>query len=185
MQGFFMPHSTPAIVLFETGGIKIFTYLVSNDIDMKRTLIIILLLIISTGAFAQQTDTAAIKQTVNTLFDGMRKGDSTMLRSVFAKEMVLQSVSNNKEGKAVLSVEAADDFVKVIGTPHSAVYDERIVFGTIKIDGGLASVWAPYKFYLGDKFSHCGVDVFQLMKTADGWKIIYIVDTRRKDNCVE
>jgi hypothetical protein len=49
----------------------------------------------------------------------------------------------------------------------------------------MASVWAPYKFYLGDKFSHCGVDVFQLMKTGDGWKIIYIVDTRRKGDCVE
>jgi hypothetical protein len=99
--------------------------------------------------------------------------------------MVLQSVSNNKEGKAILSVEKADDFVKAIGKPHSSIYDERITFGDIKIDGDLASVWAPYKFYLGDKFSHCGVDVFQLMKIATGWKIIYIVDTRRKDNCVE
>jgi hypothetical protein len=99
--------------------------------------------------------------------------------------MILQSISNNKEGKAILSTEKADSFVKAIGTPHSAVYDERIAFGDIKIDGDLASFWAPYKFYLGDKFSHCGVDVFQLMKTTDGWKIIYIVDTRRKDNCIQ
>ncbi len=136
-------------------------------------------------AYCQQTETDAIKKTVNTMFDAMRKGDSTLLRSVFSKDMVLQSISNNKEGKAVLSTEKADGFVKAIGTPHSSVYDERITFGDIKIDGDLASVWAPYKFYLGDKFSHCGVDVFQLIKTTDGWKIIYIVDTRRKDNCAE
>jgi hypothetical protein len=152
---------------------------------MKKTLLITLLLVITLNAFAQQTTTDAVKQTVNTLFDAMRKGDSTLLRSVFSKDMILQSVSNDKAGKAILSTEKADDFVKVIGTPHSGVYDERTTFGDIKIDGDLASVWAPYKFYLGDKFSHCGVDVFQLMKTADGWKIIYIVDTRRKDNCVE
>jgi len=152
---------------------------------MKKLLIITLMVFVSVTTFAQQTDTAAIKQTVNTLFDAMRKGDSTLLRSVFSKDMILQSISNDKDGKANLSTEKADGFVKVVGTPHTAVYDERIVFGTIKIDGGLASVWAPYQFYLGDKFSHCGVDVFQLMKTADGWKIIYIVDTRRKDNCVE
>jgi Putative lumazine-binding len=151
---------------------------------MKKLLIINFMLIISTGTFAQQTETDAIKQTVNTLFDAMRKGDSILLRSVFSKDMVLQSVSNDKEGKAILSTEKADGFVKTIGTPHTTVYDERIVFDAIKIDGDLASVWAPYKFYLGDKFSHCGVDVFQLMKTADGWKVIYIVDTRRKDNCV-
>jgi ketosteroid isomerase-like protein len=152
---------------------------------MKKLVLINLLLIISISSFAQQTATDAIKQTVNTMFDAMRKGDSTLLKSTFAKEMVLQSVSTNKEGKAAISTDSANDFAKAIGTPHAQVYDERIVFGDIKIDGDLASVWAPYKFYLGDKFSHCGVDVFQLMKTTEGWKIIYIVDTRRKDNCVE
>lgn len=152
---------------------------------MKKLLIITLMVFVSVTAFARQTDTAAIKQTINTLFDAMRKGDSTLLRSVFSKDMILQSISNDKDGKAILSTEKADGFVKAVGTPHTTVYDERTVFGTIKIDGDLASVWAPYQFYLGDKFSHCGVDVFQLMKTADGWKIIYIVDTRRKDNCVE
>jgi hypothetical protein len=152
---------------------------------MRKILIILIFTMANITAYCQQTEIDAVKKTVNTMFDAMRKGDSTLLKSVFAKEMILQSVSNNKEGKAVLSTEKADGFVKAIGTPHSAVYDERITFGDIKIDGDLASVWAPYKFYLGDKFSHCGVDVFQLMKTAEGWKIIYIVDTRRKDNCVE
>lgn len=152
---------------------------------MRKILIILIFTISNITAYCQQTETDAVKKTVNTMFDAMRKGDSTLLKSVFSKDMVLQSISNNKEGKAILSTEKADGFIKAIGTPHSAVYDERITFGDIKIDGDLASVWAPYKFYLGDKFSHCGVDVFQLMKTTDGWKIIYIVDTRRKDNCAE
>ena len=152
---------------------------------MKKLLLINFMLIASFAAFAQQSATDGVKQSVNTMFDAMRKGDSTLLKSVFAKEMVLQSISTDKEGKAVISTDSANDFAKAIGTPHTAVYDERITYGDIKIDGDLASVWAPYKFYLGDKFSHCGVDVFSLMKTAAGWKIIYIVDTRRKDNCIE
>jgi len=152
---------------------------------MKNLLFLLTALLGFNTVFAQQTATDAVKQTVNTMFDAMRKGDSTLLRSTFSKDMILQSVSNSKEGKAILTTEKADAFVKAIGTPHTSVYDERITFGDVKIDGDLASVWAPYKFYLGDKFSHCGVDVFQLMKTADGWKIIYIVDTRRKDNCIE
>jgi len=141
-------------------------------------------ILLSATAFAQQSATDGVKQSINTMFDAMRKGDSTMLKSVFAKEMVLQSVSTNKEGKTMISVDSANDFAKAIGTPHKGIYDERIVYGDIKIDGDLASVWAPYKFYLDDKFSHCGVDVFSLMKTPSGWKIIYIVDTRRKDNCI-
>jgi hypothetical protein len=150
---------------------------------MKKVLIISLLLIASTRLFAQQTASDSVKQTINTLFHAMRKGDSTVLKSTFAKNMILQSISNSKDGKAIISTENIDDFAKAIGTPHASVYDERIVFDAVKVDGSLASVWAPYKFYLGDKFSHCGVDVFQLMKTADGWKVIYIVDTRRTGNC--
>jgi hypothetical protein len=151
---------------------------------MKK-LLIIPFLSIAINVFAPQSATDAIKQTINTMFEAMKKGDTILLRPVFSKDMVLQSVSTNKEGKTVLTTDKADDFVKIVGTPHALTYDERIVYGDIKIDGDLASVWAPYKFYLGDKFNHCGVDVFQLMKTTDGWKIIYIVDTRRKDNCVE
>ncbi|MDN5283800.1 MAG: hypothetical protein JWR38_74 [Mucilaginibacter sp.] len=151
---------------------------------MKKILLLSIVLILSIKTFAQQTDQDAIKQTVNTLFDAMRKGDSTLLRSTFAKNIVFHSVANKKEGTTLVT-ENANDFIKAIGTPHKEVYDERITFNNIKIDGDLASVWAPYKFYLGKTFSHCGVDVFQLMKTKDGWKIIYIVDTRRKDNCPE
>jgi hypothetical protein len=152
---------------------------------MRKILLLILVVTISGSTFAQQSATDGVKQSINTMFDAMRKGDSTLLKSVFAKEMVLQSISTNKEGKAVISTDSANDFAKAIGTPHAVVYDERITYGDIKIDGDLASVWAPYKFYLGDKFSHCGVDVFSLMKTVTGWKVIYIVDTRRKDNCIE
>lgn len=117
------------------------------------------------------------------MFDAMRKTDSTALRATFAKGMVLNSIDKAKDGSTVMITESADEFVKSVGTPHKGIYDERITFSDIKIDGELASVWAPYKFYVGDKFNHCGVDVFQLMKTTAGWKIIYIVDTRRKDAC--
>ncbi len=152
---------------------------------MKKILLLAAIMLVSAATFAQQSAADGVKQSINTMFDAMRKGDSTLLKSVFAKEMVLQSVSTNKEGKTVISTDSANDFAKAIGTPHNSIYDERIVYGDIKIDGDLASVWAPYKFYLGDKFNHCGVDVFSLMKTDAGWKIIYIVDTRRKDNCIE
>jgi len=150
---------------------------------MKKILFIVSLLIASSHLLAQQTATDSVKQTINTLFDAMRKGDSTLLKSTLTKDMILQSVSNDKDGKATLTNESGDNFAKAIGKPHNQVYDERIVFDVVKVDGCLASVWAPYKFYLGDKFSHCGVDVFQLMKTADGWKVIYAVDTRRTGNC--
>ena len=156
---------------------------------MKKVFTSIAILILSKMSIAQNiqgtSDTVAIKQTINTFFDAMRKGDSTVLRSVFSRGTILESIANDQNGKAILSTKTADDLVKKIGTPHAEVYDERIVYGTIKIGGDLACVWTPYKFYLDDQFSHCGVNVLQLMRTTDGWKIIYIVYTIRNDNCIQ
>jgi hypothetical protein len=80
-------------------------------------------------------------------------------------------------------VKSVADFLTAITKPHTEIYDERIVFETIKIDGPLASVWTPYKFYVGTTFSHCGVDSYQLVKIEGNWKIQYLIDTRRKDGC--
>jgi hypothetical protein len=56
---------------------------------MRKILLILIFGIGNCTAYCQQTETAAIKQTINTLFDAMRKGDSTLLRSVFSKDMIL------------------------------------------------------------------------------------------------
>ncbi len=47
----------------------------------------------------------------------------------------------------------------------------------------MANVWAPYEFYLNNDFSHCGVNYFQLFFDGIQWKIIYLIDTRRKQGC--
>ena len=131
-------------------------------------------------ANSQKADTEAIKQTIITLFKAMRTGDVELLKSVYSEDTMLQSISNDKEGKAILTNENTHDLEKVIGTTHKAVYDERVAFYDIKVYGNIASVWAPYKFYIDERLSHTGVDIFQLMKVDEGWRIIHIVDTRVK-----
>jgi hypothetical protein len=57
---------------------------------------------------------------------------------------------------------------------------ERIWSPDVRIHGSIATVWAPYDFWQDGKFSHCGVDAFDLIKTDDGWKIgggIYTVES--------
>ncbi|WP_324678816.1 nuclear transport factor 2 family protein [Hymenobacter sp. GOD-10R] len=149
-----------------------------------KTLLSLLLFGVSTTAFAQQpaAETEAIKKTVTTFFDGMRRGDSTLVRSTLAPGVVLHTISN-RNGNTQLGVEKTNDFLKAVGTPHTEVWDERITFERVLIDANLASVWTPYQFYLGSKFSHCGYDSFQLVKYTDGWKIVHIIDTRRKEKC--
>jgi hypothetical protein len=101
---------------------------------------------IGSGAFAQQSATDGVKQAINTLFDAMRKGDSALIKTVFAKEMVLQSISNDKTGKAVISVDSGEDFAKAIGTPHNVVYDERITLMTSKLTATSPAFGLPINF---------------------------------------
>jgi hypothetical protein len=149
------------------------------------TFLSVALIASATPALAQQTtaETAAIKQTINTFFAGMRQGDSTMVRRTLAPKAVLHSIGGKPGQPSRLEAESVNAFLKAIGSPHPDTWDERVQFERVLIDASLASVWAPYEFYLGSKLSHCGYDSFQLVKLADGWKIAYIIDTRRKDSC--
>ena len=62
-------------------------------------------------------------------------------------------------------------------------YFEKLLSYDIKIDGNLASVWTPYEFYFNEKFSHCGANSFQMFNDNGKWKIIYLVDMRRRSGC--
>ena len=124
-----------------------------------------------------------VMQTVHQFFDGMRKRDSTRVRSAFHEGARLLTVIHQDE--PVLHEGSVDKFVEAVGTPHEEVWDERINHYEVNIDGDLASVWAPYTFYLGDQLLHCGVNAFQLFRSKEGWKIIQITDTRRKTYCEE
>lgn len=152
---------------------------------MKNVYLSLLLLFAGFNvAFGQaQSDESQIKQTITQLFDGMRNSDTTLIRKAFASKNIMQTIVKTKDGKVLVRTENVSDFIKSVGAPHTEKYDERIVFTKILIDAELASVWTDYKFYIGEKFSHCGVNSFQLVKGEDGWKIIYIIDTRRKDKC--
>ena len=144
---------------------------------------LIMLALTQTTPLKAQSDEVMIKETIMTMFNGMRKGDSTMVHSAFADKAIMQSIDKDRAGKMAVRDGGLKGFLNAVGTPHDQVWDERIEFGNILIDGPMASVWTPYEFYLGDNFSHCGVNSFQLFKGEKGWKIIYIVDTRRKEDC--
>ena len=131
-----------------------------------------------------QSDEEAAKVPINQFFEGMRSSDSNMIKASLAPNAILQTITKTKEGKTVVRSEDVARFITGVTRPHDEVYDERITFNSIKIDGDLATVWTPYQFYVGAKFSHCGVNSFQLVKLDGAWKIQYIIDTRRKEGCL-
>jgi len=151
--------------------------------SMKNLLAFLLILSSSLLSAQSPTDNLAVHKTIDKLFDSMRAGDSTSLRSVFDPTARLQTTFTNKEGTPVLKSEKIDRFVAAVGTPHEEVWDEKIWSYDVHIDGNLATVWTDYTFYAGDKMSHCGVNAFHLFRSQEGWKITQITDTRRRKDC--
>ncbi|WP_313100426.1 nuclear transport factor 2 family protein [Epilithonimonas sp.] len=140
---------------------------------------LIILICTSSILYAQKSDEDSVKKAVNQLFIGMKTSDSILIRKSFSKNAVLQTITKTGEVKN----ENINDFVLSISKAEKQSLEERIKFSNILIDGNLASVWTPYEFYYKGQFSHCGVNSFQLVKSNNEWKIQYIIDTRRKDNC--
>jgi hypothetical protein len=121
-----------------------------------------------------------IKHTIETFFEGFHHRDTTLLRQVCADKMILQSITENTNGNS-FSEEPLQFFYRSIASmPKSLKYNEQILSYTTQVDGSLGHAWTPYEFYIDGKFSHRGVNAFTLFKEKDQWKIIYIIDTRRK-----
>lgn len=129
-----------------------------------------------------QTSEDSVKSTINQLFAAMKNCDPLLLKSSFADSAILQSVAD-KNGKISIVNESIIDFANSISKLSKNDADERIQFDEIKIDGALAIAWTPYKFYYKGKFSHCGVDSYQLVRINGIWEIQYLIDTRRKEKC--
>ncbi len=153
---------------------------------MKNKILLLTLLSFALAwpAFSQ-TEEEQVQAVIERLFDGMRAKNGAQVAEAFSPEAIMQTIATKPEGTSVVSNSVAD-FAKRIGEmPAETQLDERISDYQIKVDGALAAAWTPYRFYVNGKFSHCGVNSFQLVKLAEGWKIVYIIDTRRKEPCEE
>lgn len=151
---------------------------------MRILLFLILVLSFALTAKGQSSDEQAIKGVITSLFNAVRQADSATANSFFYKDATLTTVMNRKDGSLVVQKDKVITFLDAIATPRTDIWDERITSWDIRIDGALASAWCDYSFYVNDKFLHCGIDAFQMVKVEATWQIMSITDTRHKENCI-
>jgi hypothetical protein len=60
---------------------------------------------------------------------------------------------------------------------------ERMWSPQVRVYKGIATLWAPYDFWLNGAFSHCGIDSFELAKTSEGWKLTSGIYTVERTGC--
>lgn len=127
---------------------------------------------------AEQQEVLAV---IERLFDGMRARDTAAMRSTFAPGARLAG-TQTRDGVTSVSVIEIDRWIASVGRA-TELLDERLVDPEVRVDDQLATVWVGYNFHVGERFSHCGYDAFQLARLADGWKIVHVMDTRRTERC--
>jgi hypothetical protein len=140
----------------------------------------LLWLVVFSGSLARCGDDNGPVAAAQRLFDAMQAHDGAAASALFLPGATLGSV--DAAGKA--SVIPFEKFVARIASSKSN-WLEQIWDPQVMQHGAIAVVWASYNFHRDGKLSHCGVDSFQLIKTASGWKISAISDTRETAGCSE
>jgi len=154
-----------------------------------RNLTLLLILLLSHSVFAQKDK--AVKQVVDDFFVAMEAKDTLALDALMHPNCMLYSTKYDKEGKVkneVLYKAALLGFMKR-AIEKKYKYDEKLWSYDIQIDENIATVWTEYTMFIGDnldKLSHCGTNIFNLMRNEQKeWVITSISDTRRKQDCIE
>jgi hypothetical protein len=135
------------------------------------------------GQTTQETDRAAARNavlaTVETFFSTMTAKDPQGAARVLEPDGRFFSVRYAPSGERILRSFTNRSYLEELGS-GARLQVERMWDPEVRIHGDVANVWAPYDFHIDGARSHCGVDSFDLIRTADGWRItggVYTVET--------
>src|SRR5689334_15118456 len=125
-------------------------------------------------------DRDAVMKTVQAFFDTMTASDVEGARKVLQPQGRFHAMSM-KDGKPDVRAFSNEEYFAILQENSKQKRQERIWNPEVRIHGLIATVTAPYDFWIDGKFSHCGVDAFDLIKTEEGWKIaggVYTVESK-------
>jgi hypothetical protein len=149
---------------------------------------LLLFALFSTVAFSQSPKSGekgdAAKEAlavVDKLFEAMLAKNAEAIRAVFSAEGQL-TATQRRDGRPSVRVYSGEAFVKLIIETKGAL-KERMYKPETLVSGDLAMVRGRYGFFVDDRFSHCGMNSFHLIRTADGWKIVNAASTIELEGC--
>ena len=146
-----------------------------------RTIILLTLLLFSVYSQGQNQE---IQKVIETFFFVFHIKNTVKLKTLCDDRMILQSIAENVKGTQLSNEKPQAFFKSIASIPAELNFQEKIMSYSIQVDGSMAHAWTPYEFYVNGKVSHKGVNAFTLFKKdspqTSEWKIIHLIDTRRK-----
>jgi hypothetical protein len=137
---------------------------------MRVALITILFALASSAVHAQAPpEREAVLKALQVFFDTMTARDVEGARQILVPQGRFHVMDLARPKSEPRSFSNEEYFAQLQASKQTM--RERIWNPEVRVHGPIATVWTPYDFWLDGKLSHCGVDAFDLIKTADGWKI--------------
>ncbi len=125
---------------------------------------------------------AEVLTSVQQFFETMTSKDAAGARAVLDPDGDFVSVRWNDDGERVVRRASIRDYLEGLESRTETLL-ERMWESEIRMHGPIAAVWTPYDFYMDGKFSHCGIDAFQLLRTEAGWIITGGLYTVERTGC--
>lgn len=125
---------------------------------------------------------AAVLQAVERFFETMTSNDAVGAGEVLDPEGDFVSVRWTEDGTPVVRRASNAAYLEGLGQETEG-YLERMWEPEVRVHGPIAVVWTPYDFHVDGAFSHCGIDVFQLLRTQAGWTITGGTYTVERTDC--
>jgi hypothetical protein len=115
-----------------------------------------------------RADSLAVLAVADSSLAALSRNDFVGFTDWMVEGATIASVSESAQGRRV-NLRTREGFRS--RDPGGDRLLERGFNGTAMVDGPIAMVWLPYDFYVNGTWSHCGVDIFTMVKSDAGWKI--------------
>lgn len=152
-----------------------------SSVKPMRWIVILGIGFFMAGSSAHAQDSKQdVLQVAQAFMDAIGQGDTTAFRSLFLPGAMIYIV-REKDGQSVTA--SRSPFTETF-RPSTVIREEMKDTGVeVQVHRNLAQVWAPYNLWVNGTFSHCGIDVFTLIKTSRGWRIATVSYSIEKEGC--
>jgi hypothetical protein len=139
------------------------------------------LLLAAVPAVAQDSTHSEALGTIDRFFAALNRKDVEGLKAVTTEKGYIR-VASYAEGRPPYRERSFEEDRVQIGKTEETL---REVYWdpTVLVHRDIAVAWMPYSFDYDGKRSHCGVDVFDLVRIAGEWKIASVMYTVEPEGC--
>ncbi|HEX8527958.1 nuclear transport factor 2 family protein [Allosphingosinicella sp.] len=142
---------------------------------------LVLISIAAPAAASEASERRAVLAAAQRLFDALGARDPEAVMAVVVPEGTI-SGHVTRNGSTSFFAERWQDWANGL-REGSERLEERMHNPRVRIHGNMASIWTEYSFYRDGRFSHCGIDLFDMAKVEGRWRVLNISFTIETQGC--